>query len=338
VAELKPAYLISGDDDAKIAAALQRLRQRAEREGGPGALESFSPVEGDGPPDLDGLLGAIPALSLVASRRYLLADRLERLNAKQVGALTDAVGNLPSELTLVLIERTFADRRDKPSKAKADARKALLAAVEAAGGEILGYESPKTRDLPRYLVAEANGRGFALDRDAAELLVARMGGRTARLANELDRLSLWAGQGGTVSRGDLESMVADTSEEVAWALSDAVVDRDAGAAVMAAERLRAQGETVTGLVWQVAKRLRAANLALTALAAGRPQAEVERGMGMHPYAAKMLIRRLRGGSADAVRSAACAVADLEWWTRGGSDYPDDVALTLAVRRAAGGEG
>jgi hypothetical protein len=30
------------------------------------------------------------------------------------------------------------------------------------------------------------------------------------------------------------------------------------------------------------------------------------------------------------------VADLEWWTRGGSDYPEPVALTLAVRRAAGG--
>jgi hypothetical protein len=29
------------------------------------------------------------------------------------------------------------------------------------------------------------------------------------------------------------------------------------------------------------------------------------------------------------------VADLEWWSRGGSEYPDDVALTLAVLRAAG---
>ena len=30
-----------------------------------------------------------------------------------------------------------------------------------------------------------------------------------------------------------------------------------------------------------------------------------------------------------------AIADLEWWTRGGSDYDDRVALTVAVRRAAG---
>ena len=56
---------------------------------------------------------------------------------------------------------------------------------------------------------------------------------------------------------------------------------------------------------------------------------------MHPYAAKMLVRRLRGRSAAEMRAATCAIADLEWWTRGGSDYPEPVALTLAVRRAAG---
>jgi hypothetical protein len=56
---------------------------------------------------------------------------------------------------------------------------------------------------------------------------------------------------------------------------------------------------------------------------------------MHPYAAKMLVRRLRGRSLEDVRAATCAIADLEWWTRGGSDYPGSVALTLAVRRAAG---
>jgi hypothetical protein len=56
---------------------------------------------------------------------------------------------------------------------------------------------------------------------------------------------------------------------------------------------------------------------------------------MHPYAARMLVRGVRGTSSLELRAATCAVADLEWWTRGGSEYPDDVALTLAVLRAAG---
>ena len=63
--------------------------------------------------------------------------------------------------------------------------------------------------------------------------------------------------------------------------------------------------------------------------------EIEAALPMHPYAAKMLLRRLDGRSREQVRASACAIADLEWWTRGGEDYPERVALTLAVRRAAG---
>ncbi len=131
-------------------------------------------------------------------------------------------------------------------------------------------------------------------------------------------------------------MVADTSEEVVWALSDALVDRDAATALAAAERLTDQGEAVTGLVYQAAKRLREANLALEMLEDGRPAAEVEKALPMHPYAAKLLVKRVRDRSPAQVRAATCAIADLEWWTRGGADYPERVALTLAIRRAAGG--
>jgi DNA polymerase-3 subunit delta len=334
VPELKPVYVISGGDEAKIDAALTRLRARAEREGGPGALESFSPPAGDAPPDLDGLLASIPALSLVATKRYLLADRIERLNATQTTALAEAVGQLPPDLTMVLVERPAAGR-ERMSKAKTDARRALLAALEHARGELLEFAAPRTRELPGRLMKEARAKGFTLEREAAEALVARMGERTTRLANEVERLSLWAGPDGTVTRDDLEEMVSDTSEEVAWTLSDAVVDRDVATALAAAERLRLQGETVTGLIWQVAKRLRAAHAAISGLEAGRPQAEVERSLGMHPYAAKQLMRGLRGASLESVRASACAMGDLEWWTRGGADYPDDVALTLAIRRTAG---
>ncbi len=197
------------------------------------------------------------------------------------------------------------------------------------------YASPNARELPRWLVAEARKREFELDRDAAELLAQRLGEGTARLATELDRLALWAGPGGAVSRADLEAMVADTSEEVVWALSDAIVDRDPAKALAAAERLADQGEAVTPLIYQAAKRLREANLALELLARGMGQKEVEAALPMHPYAAKMLLRRLGGRSPEQIRASACAIADLEWWTRGGADYPERVALTLAVRRAAG---
>jgi DNA polymerase-3 subunit delta len=326
--EIAPAYLIAGTDAAKIDAALARLRSRAQADAAGGALEVFAPPPGSSAgPDPAALLAAVPTLSLTADRRYLVADGVERWTAKHAAPIAEALATLPPDVTVVLVAR------EQPPRLRAP--KALADAVEAAGGRVLSYAAPKPRDLPRWLVDEAGRRGFEFEVDAARLLVERLGEGTVRLAGELDRLAIWAEPGGRVTRRDLEAMVADTSEEVAWALSDGIVERDPAKALAATERLAEQGEGVTGLIYQAAKRLREANAALELLAAGRSPKEVESALPMHPYAAKMLLRRLGDRSPAELRAAACAIADLEWWTRGGADYPERVALTLAVRRAAG---
>ena len=80
--EMRPLYLISGTDGAKIDATRSRLKARAEREAGADALEVFEPGEGRGMPDHEALLAAIPAMSLMDSRRYLLADGVEKWRDK----------------------------------------------------------------------------------------------------------------------------------------------------------------------------------------------------------------------------------------------------------------
>ncbi|HEX6117364.1 MAG TPA: DNA polymerase III subunit delta [Solirubrobacterales bacterium] len=330
MSEIKPAYLIAGSDDAKVDATLARLRERAMRESGEGALETFTAPEGQGAPDADALIAAIPALSLIAERRYLLADRVERWNPKQAGAVAAALAELPPDTTVVLAAR------EEPPKVKAP--KKLAEAVEKAGGDVLSFDAPAARALPRWLGEEARRRGFELEPDAARLLIERMGNGTVRLANELDRLALWAGEGGSVGVEDLDEMVADTSEAMVWSLSDAIVEGRAGAAVRYADRLTAQSEALPKIVYGVAGRLRKAHQAATELEAGRSPREVASGLRMSPYAAKMIVKSVSGTSPAELRAASCALADLEWWSRGGAEYTETAALTLAVRRAAGSGG
>jgi DNA polymerase-3 subunit delta len=167
------------------------------------------------------------------------------------------------------------------------------------------------------------------------MLVDRMGTAPLRLQNELERLALWAGEGGEVTSTDLEAMVSDTSEAVVWALSDALLERRPERALEIAERLITQGENVTGLIYGLASRLRKACSAAAQLEEGVPPKKVEAGLGMHPYAAKQLVARLGEVSLDDLRDAMIALADLEVWCRGGADYGDELALTIALRRAAG---
>lgn len=318
---LSTLYLIAGTDQAKIDATRARLRARAEGDGGAGALEVFEPSEGRGGPDHEALLAAIPAMSLTEARRYLLADGVERWRDRQLDAVAAAVVELPPDLTVVLIAR-----------AKAPAK--LSRAVKAAAGEIHEFEAPKPREMPRRLVGEAKQLGFALDPAAARALVDRMGANPVRLRNELERLALWAEDGGAVSVADLDAMVTDTSEAAVWALSDAMLERDPAKAAALAERLISQGENVTGLIYGLASRLRKACTAAAQLEDGVPPKQVESGLGMHPYAAKQLVARLGKTNLEQLRAATTALADLEVWCRGGADYGDELALTLMLRRAA----
>jgi DNA polymerase-3 subunit delta len=321
-AALSSLYLIAGTDQAKIDATRARLRARAEGDGGAGALEIFEPSEGRGSPDHEALLAAIPAMSLTETRRYLLADGVDRWRDRQLGAVVEAIGDLPPDLTVVLIAR-----------AKAPAK--LTKAVKAAAGEIHEFEAPKPRDMPRILAGDAKRLGFALEPAAARLLVDRMGANPVRLGNELERLALWAGEGGAVSAADLEEMISDTSEAAVWALSDAMLERNPAKAASLAERLISQGENVTGLIYGLASRLRKACEAAAQLEHGVPSRQVESGLGMHPYAAKQLVARLDKTNLAQLQRATATLADLEVWCRGGADYGDELALTLAVRRAAG---
>jgi DNA polymerase III subunit delta len=319
--EMRALYLVAGTDGAKIDATRGRLRARAEREAGGDALEVFEPGEGKGMPDHEALLMAIPAMSLMDSRRYLLADGVERWRDRQLEAVAAAVADLPPDLTLVLIAR-----------AKAPAK--LVKAVRAAKGEIHEFEAPKARELPRLLVADAQRLGFRLEPAAARVLVDRMGANPVRLQHELERLALWAGDAGAVTAADLEAMIADTSEAAVWSLSDALLERDAAAALRIGEQLIDQGENVTGLIYGLASRLRGACAAAGQLAEGVPPNQVESSLKMHPYAAKQLVARLRNADVGQLRLATEALADLELWCRGGADYGDSLAFTLALRSMA----
>jgi DNA polymerase-3 subunit delta len=321
--EMRPLFLIAGTDQAKIDATRARLRVRAEREGGSAALEVFEPGEGRGMPDHEALLAAIPAMSLVDARRYLLADGIERWRDRQLDPVLAAIGELPPDLTLVLICREKA-----PAK--------LVKAVNGAGGEVHEFEAPRAREMPRVLVAEAQRLGFRLESAAARLLVERMGASPLRLRSELERLAVWAGEGGQVGVADLEEMIADTSEAAVWSLSDALIEGDAAGALRIGERLIGQGENVTGLVYGLASRLRGACAAAAQLEEGIPPKQVESSLKMHPYAAKQLVSRLRGADLSSLRIATETLADLELWCRGGADYGDELALTLALHRAASG--
>lgn len=320
--EMKSIYLISGTDTAKIDQARNRLRTRAESDGGAASLEIFEPREGRGSPDAEALVQAFAAMALIPGRRYLLADGIEKWGPRQAEAVGEALGTLSPETTVVLIARGKV-----PST--------IEKAASGAGGEMLSYEAPSRSDLPAHLMQGAARRDFELDPEAARFLVSHMGESLARLDNELDRLALWAGKGGRVEVEDLQEMVVDLTETSIFALGDAVISQDLSLSLRIAQQLGRQGSGPTAVLYPTAAAVRRAHRALSLLEAGQPPKVVEKELGLPPFLVRRIVESVRGASVEAIRAASIALSDLERWTRGAAEYPDDLALDLALTAAIG---
>ena len=150
--ELAPAYLLAGDDRPSSTRRWPRCAPGPSARAGRVRSSRSAPTAR---PTRTALIAAIPAMSLTATRRYLLADGVERWRAAQAKPVIAALASLPPDLTVVLVAR------EAPPKVKAP--KGLVEAVEAAGrrGPAL-RRAARARPAAR-LVAEAERRGFELD-------------------------------------------------------------------------------------------------------------------------------------------------------------------------------
>ncbi len=309
MADLKPAYLIHGDDHGAIAERRAGLRGLAEREGGAESVES---LEGESATP-EGVASALAAMTLAIGWRVILVDGVERWKQAEVEQhLTPAMAAMSPETTLALFAR-------EEGRTKAPA--AVHEAVKRTGGQIVEQGTVKPWDLPKWVRAQATRMGIELDMAAATALVGQVGERQQRLMRELEKLALEQDSHGRVSVQDIEARAAHSAEYRAYTLADALVGANAREATRSYLRLREQGERLAGLTYLMASRLREALAIALRLQAGESAAEVKRGLRMPPRAAERFVKDVAQTDPERLRAALGALADLELNTRGGSPLP-----------------
>ena len=81
-------------------------------------------------------------------------------------------------------------------------------------------------DAMRWLVAEAEMRGSALDQDAARELADALGADLMLMASELEKLLLYTRERRSISLGDVETMVLGAKQRSLYELTDAISAKD----------------------------------------------------------------------------------------------------------------
>src|SRR5918992_5094605 len=319
MAELKPAYLVHGDDDARIDAWRLRLRRRAEAERGPGGLEAF---EGSASSP-EQVAASLSALTFDTGSRYLLVDDAGAWKAADLAPLEAVLKQPPADTALVLIGR------GKPLKQ-------LVKLAESAGGEIREEAAPKPWELPKWVADRAREEGLELDKEAAKTLVTLAGPGQQRLAREVEKLALGMHPEGRASADDVERLAAADAAPQAYELADALAAGDMRAAMSLAEELESHGERPGRLMFPVVRRLRDVQRAAALLEAGVSEQEAAKALKAPPWLAQKTVSRAKKADRAALERALCVMAELEVELRGGGDRPldEDTAFSLALARAA----
>jgi DNA polymerase-3 subunit delta len=315
--ELKPAYLVHGDDHGAVAERRAGLRALAEREQGGGA--SVEVLEGE-PATPAGVAAALAAMTLAVGWRVIIVEGVERWREGDITEhLAPALAAMPPQTTVALFAREEA-------RAKVPATLAQL--VKRAGGQVVAQMTVKPWELAKWTREQAGRLGLSLDAAAAKAFVAQVGERQQRLLRELEKLALASpsrdasspgGEGATeVSVQDIEARAAHSNEWRAYALADALVAQDGREATLSYLRLRQQGERLSGLTYLMSSRLRDAVAVALRLQAGESAAEVKRSLRMPARAAERFVAEVARSDPERLRGALARLAELELDTRGGA--------------------
>jgi DNA polymerase III subunit delta len=330
VSDLKPAYLIHGDDDVKLDAWRRRVRARADSEGAAATLELLAGDESTPA----ALAAATGSLTLSTGRRYLLAAGVERWKEKDLGPLEAALADLPPDTVVVMLGR------GKVVKGKGPAPEALAKAVSASGGEVQVCEAPRDRAYPRWIAEHGRDLGLTLTDDAAQALLERASRdeqrkvRPQHLLRELEKLACYAPEDGRVDRDTVEALTVTDVEARAYELAEAVIERERERALAVAEDLRDRGEDIMHILFALLRQLRQCRRAWAMLEAGKSKQEIQSALRVPQFVARQVAARAERANGEQLERALHELAELDYAVRGAGNLDAATALTLALNRAA----
>ena len=320
----RAAYLIHGDDHGRIAERRANLRTMAETAAGTAGVEVY---ENEACTSAN-IIGALTAMTFAMGRRFVIADGVERWKEGEAEEVGRALASADPEMLTV----AFFAREEGRHKAP----QTLHDAVKKVGGPIAAEMNVKAWDLPKWLIEQAKQLKLDLDKDGAKALVAQVGDRQQRLLRELEKLALEYGPGASIGAEEVVESCATSAERKVWTLADALVAGDTQTSIELLVELRQQGERVTGLIYNMVRRLRDAVAVAEALRAGQAPAQVKKTLRMPPRAADKFVKDVSAREPESLRRALAAMSDLEASTRGhgGGGMTEDTAAVRAILSAA----
>ena len=240
--ELKPVYLIAGEEHLLVIEAADALRARARELG----YAERDILDVDQYFDWDALARAGASMSLFASRR-VIDLRLPTGKAGKEGsaAIAEYCANPPPDTILLITALAWSKKENEGA--------AWVGAVDKAGLYVPVWPI-RLGEFPTWLAQRISIRVLNPDRAAVLALAERVEGNSLAAAQEIDKLALLHGAA-PLDAQTLEDLVADSARYDVFKLIDAALGGDATRALRILAGLRGEGDAVPALMGMILYQL-----------------------------------------------------------------------------------
>jgi DNA polymerase-3 subunit delta len=311
-----PVVCVVGDESFLVDRALAEIREEALAGGDPGLNSQTFEAPAATPAEV---VNAARTLPFLGGRRLVVVKSAERWSADDWKVLLPYLGS-PNPTTCLVFVALQLDKR-------LTATKALLKAAR-----VVECARPKERDLPAWARRLVQDAGLQVDARILDALVLRVGPDLQLLAREIEKLRIFAGEGGRVALEDVEALVGETRATTVFAFCDALGVRNLGKALGGLRKLLHLGEPAPRLLFMVVRHFRHLWVGRELLErGGRPDPRAAASaMGVPPFAAENVLRQARGWQQEDLREAfgRFVQADLGLKSGAGDEVLEKLVLDL----------
>ncbi len=316
-----PVVLLVGPEETLRDAALAELRGAALG-GGPRDFNEDRFDFAAGGVDGAQITDAARTLPLLARQRLVRVRGLDDRRAQSfMERLLPEYLERPSSTTCLVLEAEKVDRRLRWTKRVAEI------------GEIRECSGPKRPAEARdWVEARLRAQGRRAARGAAAALVEQVGLDLDRLAQEIDKACLYAGERTEVDAEDFAAVGSGVRPLALYELTDALGRRDLVAALRRLAGLLEQGEPPLVILAALANHFR--RLVRARDCEPLESAEIARRLSIHPFAAEKLAEQVRRFDAPRLRVCLAAAREADHALKGGAPLAPRIALERLLLAAS----
>ena len=310
------AYLFEGPEENIKAAALAQLRKAILPEG----MEELNETVLEAPAT-DALIAAAETLPFLADKRLVIVREHPALTGRGEGddRLKEYLAHVPETAVLVFVVR-----------GKADARKKLYTAIRKYGN-IVSFNPLTDAELNAWICRTFASMGKQCAPQTASLLAFTVGGGTALLRQEIDKLAALAGEREIITDEDVRQVATRSIECTIFEMVDAVVAREEGHAFALLRDMLTAGEQRLGILAMLLRQYRLLQHVKIMQYEKKSVQDIKSRLGIAPFAAERCIRQAAAYTGGEVRQAVDICLTTEMNVKSGK-YNDEGALESAMLR------